>query len=65
MAARKAKRAAKPAPRPTMPLVIYVVRGAEDTYFGHDTFGRFEHGDKVGVYELREVRTLNVTRGLR
>jgi hypothetical protein len=61
------------APRPPkklpddMPRVLYAVVGGGDdqTLFGYADFETFDHGDRIGVYELREVRTLHVTRGLR
>ena len=49
-----------------LPLVIYAVKPAgADTVFGYTTFNEFEDGERVGVYDLREVRAMHVTRGLR
>lgn len=65
------KRQAKPKPsKPTKPsdppLVLYAVKGYGcDTYFGEATFDTMEDGAKVCVYDLREVRVMRVTRGLR
>lgn len=60
------------APRDAMPLVLYCVTGAaageldgQPACFGYRTVDGLDHGARVGVYELREVRTLHVTRGLR
>lgn len=63
------KTPARPKP-PQMPQVLYVVKGVgvDDAYFGHATFNGeddFHDGDRVAVYDLREVRTMRVTRGLR
>jgi len=55
----------KPKPEP-MPLVLYAVKGGDgETCFGHDDFDTFDDGDVVGVYDLREVRVMAITRGLR
>jgi hypothetical protein len=53
--------------RDELPQLLYAVRGnqCQDTYFAYDTFERHDEGSTVGVYELREVRTLTVTRTLR
>ena len=57
----------RPAPRVDMPHVIYVIKGGGDepTLFGHENFQHFDDGEVVGVYDLREVRTMVVTKGLR
>lgn len=59
-------------PREALPLVLYCVKGAaageadgQPACFGYRTFDQLDQGARVGVYELREVRTLHVTRGLR
>ena len=60
---KKQKRDAMP-----MPQTLYAVEGFESepkTFFGYASFDMHDEGDRVGVYELREVRTLHVTRGLR
>lgn len=68
MSKRRPRRPLAP-PRPRaqrgMPLVLYVERGAEDVYFGRNHFDTIDDGAVVGVYELRETRTLKITRGLR
>jgi len=51
-----------------MPQTLYAVEGFQSdpkTFFGYASFDMHDEGDRVGVYELREVRTLHVTRGLR
>ena len=49
-----------------LPLVIYAVQPpGQATLFGYADFEEFEDGDRVGVYDLREVRAMHVTRGLR
>jgi hypothetical protein len=65
---RTRKRTAKDGSRrDEMPLVLYLIRsgGRDDAYFGRDTFDDFDDGETIGVYELREVRTLQLTRSLR
>jgi hypothetical protein len=55
-----------PKRKPDVPLVLYVIKGTEpSSYFGYKDFDAFDHGEHIAVYELREVRTLHVTRGLR
>lgn len=54
--------------RDGMPQTLYAVEGFQSepkTFFGYASFDMHDEGDRVGVYELREVRTLHVTRGLR
>jgi len=56
-------------PPPPMPLVLYAVKGDGDdpTFFARATFtdSEIDDGEVVGIYDLREVRTMVITRGLR
>ena len=52
-----------------LPKVVYV-KWEDDTAAGthylvaDETIASMNHGDKVGVYELRETRTMTVTNSL-
>ena len=67
--AKKRKRTPAAPPKrkaPELPQVIYAVQPpGQATLFGYADFEEFEDGDRVGVYDLREVRAMHVTRGLR
>lgn len=66
MAKKKPRPRPRPKPTDPLPLVLYAIAAQTDGWcIGHQTFNRFENGERVGVYDLREVRTLQVTKGLR
>lgn len=70
MAKKKKPKPPLPKPKPEpLPLVLYVVKGGggDPTFFGRERFTdeQFDDGERIGIYDLREVRTMAITRGLR
>ncbi len=56
-------------PKQSLPKRLYVKRVTEDDtdatwIVAAETTETMEHGDLIGIYELRETKTLKITRDL-